>query len=340
VTDGLVVERAGLACITDLGRPGLAHLGVSVNGAADRYSARTANVLVGNPDGAPLIEATGSALGVRAHRSVLVAATGAVERVLVDGHPAPVGEPLVVPAGCRIDLGPPARGHRSYLAVNGVLGGAPVLGSVAPDPLLGIGQFLSAGTVVPLQSRFPGLDHPFSRVPLFRLAAPIPALGGEDVEADVSPGPHAAEFGDGSGQLLPGDFTVTPQSDHIGIRLAGPAPRRTVGSEMLSSGVPVGAVEVPPGAGVIVLLRGRFTTAGYPLIAVLTAQSVDRLGQVRPGATIRFRTRTVDEAVSGLRSAEQCLVALAVRVCTAFAATGLSTVVADGHLGRRTPGPA
>ena len=333
--DAVVVERAGLACLTDFGRAGRAHLGVSVNGAADRYSARTANVLVGNSDGAPLIEVTGSSLGVRARQPLLVAATGAVDRVLLDGVPAPVGEPLVVPAGCRIDLDPAEHGYRSYLAVNGVLGAAPVLGSVAPDPLLGIGQLLSTGAVVCLQSRFTGLDHPFSRVPLFRLSAPDTTLGGGELEVDVTPGPDVGEFGGAPGQLLPGSFTVTPQSDHIGLRLTGPVPRRTVSSEILSRGVPVGAVEVPPGAGLIVLLRGRFTTAGYPLLAVVTAQSIDRLGQVRPGSTLRFRTRTVDEAVSALRADEQRLNALAGRVRTALTATGLGAVLAEGHLGRR-----
>jgi biotin-dependent carboxylase-like uncharacterized protein len=336
VTEAVVVERAGLACLTDFGRAGRAHLGVSVNGAADRYSARTANVLVGNADGAPLIEVTGSALGVRARQPLLVAATGAVDRVRLDGFAAPVAEPLVVPAGCRIDLDPAEQGFRSYLAVNGLLGAAPVLGSVAPDPLLGIGQLLSTGAVICLESRFTGLDHPFSRVPLFRLDAPVTALGGGDVEVDVTPGPDVAEFGDGPGRLLAGSFTVTPQSDHIGLRLTGPVPRRTVGSEILSRGVPVGAVEVPPGAGLIVLLRGRFTTAGYPLLAVVTAQSVDRLGQVRPGSTIRFRTRTVEEAVSALRAAERRLDALAGRVGTAFTATGLGAVLADQHRGHRT----
>jgi 5-oxoprolinase (ATP-hydrolysing) subunit C len=329
VAEALVVEGAGYATVQDLGRPGLAHLGVSANGAADAHAARTANVLVGNRPGAPLIEATASSLTVRARRPLLVAVNGAAGRVLVDGAAVPPAEPVVVAAGCALTVEPSAAGHRTYLTVNGELDATPVLGSVAPDPTLGIGRRLSAGDVVHVDSRFVSLDHPFSRVPLFRLGAPV-RVHRDRLAVDVTPGPDAPEFADRLDDAA-GPFTVAPQSDTIGLRLTGPAPRRTVTHEILSHGVPVGAVEAPSGGGLIVLLRGRFVSAGYPIVAIATATAIDELGQVRPGDRLSFRTVPAAEAVGRLRGREADLGRLARRVGTAFRSAGLAHVLHPRH---------
>ena len=76
-------------------------------------------------------------------------------------------------------------------------------------------------------------------------------------EASIAPEPPE--------DALAGPWEVAPESDHVGLRLAGEAPRRTHAAEILSRGVPVGAVEIPPSGGLLVLLRGRLVTAGYPV---------------------------------------------------------------------------
>jgi allophanate hydrolase subunit 2 len=249
----------------------------------------------------------------------------------VDGTPAPVAEPVVVAAGSTVAIQPAAGGARSYLAVNGEIAATAVLGSVAPDPTLGIGRRLAAGDVVAVGSRFRSLDHPYSRIPLFRLGAPATAVSGR-LAVDVTPGPDAHEF---DGRLDDGPertFSVSPQSDTIGLRLTGPAPRRTQAHEILSHGVPIGAVEAPPGGGLIVLLRGRFVSAGYPIVAIATATAIDRLGQVRPGDELSFRIRTVADAVTDLRRREDELARLAARVRTAYRAAGIGAVLDPAHL--------
>jgi biotin-dependent carboxylase-like uncharacterized protein len=335
VREALVVERTGRATVQDLGRPGLAHQGISAHGAADAHAARIANTLVGNRAGAPLIEVTGSSFGFRSRRRLLLAVTGAAARLLAGGVPCPLAEPVVVAAGCPVQVEPASSGQWIYLALNGAIAATPVLGSVAPDPVLGIGRTLAEGDALHLSSRFAELDHPFSRVPLFRLAAPRTPLA-RDLTVDVTPGPDADEF-----PTWPaGAFTVSPVSDAVGLRLTGPAPRREVSTEILSRGVPVGAVEVPPGGGLLVLLRGRLVTAGYPIVAVATTTALDRLGQVRPGDTLTFRTRDVDSAVAELRERERALTELAARVARAFRSAGLGHVLDDEHLSTSTGAPA
>jgi biotin-dependent carboxylase-like uncharacterized protein len=338
MAEALLVERAGHATVQDLGRPGHAHLGISANGAADAHAARVANVLVGNHSGAPVIEATGSAVAFRARRRLLVAVTGAAGRVLLEGTPCRAGEPLVVEEGSRVAVELASAGHRTYVAVNGGLTGSTVLDSVAPDPPLGVGRRLAAGDVVHAESRFQSLDHPFSRVPLFRLGAPLPALR-DRLTVDVTPGPDADEFERALDDSPCGTFTVSAHSDQIGLRLVGAAPRRTRSREILSRGVPVGAVEAPPSGGLILLLRGRFVTAGYPIVAIATATAIDELGQARPGDRIVFRTRTVAGAITALRRREDELSRLAARVGNAFRHVGLEHVLDPQHLSAAAGSP-
>ena len=309
---------AGHAYVTDLGRPGHATVGVAANGAADAFAARLASTLVGNAPGAPVVEVTGSAFAVVADGPVLLAVAGAVAEVRLAGEAQPASALLVVPAGVVCAVPAPVGGWRSYVAVNGRLDVPQLLGSVAPDGLLGFGRRLAAGDALTLDSEFGGLAHPVFGQPVLRLAAPRPAASAVPV-VDVTTGPERAGLTGG----LEGEFEVTPASDAVGLRLTGRAPRRLVPGELLSRGVPVGAIEVPPGGGLLALLRGRLVTAGYPVVAVATSVGVDRLAQLRPGDRTRFREVSLDAALAAVRDREAGRRALERRVRTAFGAVGL-----------------
>ena len=75
----LEILRTGpLALIEDLGRVGLAHLGVTRSGAADRRSHTLANRLVANPDDRATIEVTMGGFTARVRGGdVDIAVTGA-----------------------------------------------------------------------------------------------------------------------------------------------------------------------------------------------------------------------------------------------------------------------
>lgn len=320
----LLVEQCGFATVQDLGRPGHTSTGIPGGGAADAYSARVANILVGNPPGAALIEVTGSALTLRIRERVLLAVAGAAEEVIVDGTRLPSWQPLVVEAGQRVVVPMPRTGLRSYLAVNGVLDAERTLGSVSPDALLGVGRRFGPGDVVCAESRFEMLDHPHFRLPLFRVGAIRPRLG-DRLVVDVTGGPDADQFATRLDRA-PEPFEVSPRSDHVGLRLIGTVSARRASHEIVSRGVPVGAVEVPPGGGLLLLMRARLVTAGYPVVAVATTTAIDLLGQVRPGDRTVFLWRQVGEAVADLRRREAGLAALIGRMTTVLRHVGL------GHL--------
>ena len=113
------------------------------------------------------------------------------------------------------------------------------------------------------------------------------------------------------------------RSNHIGLRLGGALPERQSTAEVLSRGVPVGAVEVPSREEVLVLHRGRGVTAGYPVLAVVTSRSLDVLAQARPGHKITFRRTSVTEATAKHRAALSELETLRSKVSTVFSLLGI-----------------
>jgi biotin-dependent carboxylase-like uncharacterized protein len=317
-----------MATVQDLGRPGHGHQGISENGAGDRWSTQVANTLVGNPPGAPLLEVTSSSLSVHVDTDVLVCVTGADTEPCVAGRPAPSWDPFVLGAGDSLVVPAPTRGLRTYVAVAGSLTARTVLGSVAPDRMLGAGTYLGQGDEIELTSCLCGWRHPCFAHPLFRLGVVRPSWSTRSV-LDVTGGPELAEYDE---RELVGPWPVSAQSDAVGLRTEGPTPTRSTSSEILSRGVPVGAVEVPPGGGLLILLHGRLVTAGYPVPYVVTTAGIDRLGQARPGDELLLRQVPLEEAVAQGHARRHRLVQLAKRTATALRSSGLDALVRPGHL--------
>ena len=326
MTSALRVERAGQATVQDLGRPGYGAIGVAVNGAVDQHAARVASLLVGNAENAALVEVTGSELVLRVEDDVLVAVTGAAREVLVDGHPAPAWEPLLLAAGSVLGVPVAATGYRSYVAVNGAIRADRVLGSVAPDRLLEVGTRLSAGDRLEVESRYAG-TRPDDLAGLFRLGV-RPAAYPLIVRVPVTVGPDLDRLVLGAA-ALDQPLRLLPQSDEVGLRFGCTPVERTRSEEILSRGVPLGAVEVVPDGGLIILMRGRLVTAGYPVVAVVTTEGLDRLAQVRPGDEVRLEVVDVAAARAALRARAEERAALAGRVHTAFTSRGLGEVLSS-----------
>ncbi|MGW5648926.1 5-oxoprolinase subunit C family protein [Saccharopolyspora sp. NPDC003752] len=280
-----ILATGPLATIQDLGRPGLAGIGVGRSGAADAGSFRLANRLVGNDEGAAAIEVTFGGLAVRATRDLTAAVTGAPCPVTVDGRGAAVNSVLRIPAGAELRMGVPGCGLRSYLAVRGGVAVPPVLGSRATDVLAGLGpQPLACGAVLPVgppPERFPQVD-----------VAPVAVCPADEIVLSVAPGPRNDWFVDDALTTLVSEpYEVTADSNRIGMRLDGPALDRSRTEELPSEGMVAGALQVPPSARPTLFLADHPVTGGYPVIAVVAAADLDAAAQARPGQRIRFRLK-------------------------------------------------
>lgn len=230
----------------------------------------------------------GGRLLVRTDVPILLAVTGAPARLFVDGVEVPSWSPVCVPASVRVDLRMSGFGMHAYLAVKGVMSTEFFRGSCAPDSLLALGRSLQPGGSIEIESDYRPFVHPYLPQPLFAFSPHIPIFA-HVWNLDVLTGPEAGQFGDSINELTESSFTVDARSDHVGTRLDGPTFKRSIRTEILSRGVPLGAIEVPPSGALIALQRGRPITAGYPVIAVVARASRDALGQLRPGDSVQFR---------------------------------------------------
>jgi len=319
----LRIETAGNAVVTDLGRPRGPAMGLPTGGASDQYSARVANILVANDDDAPIIEATAFDLSFVAEVDLLIAVTGAPMTLLVDGVERSMWEPVSICAGQHVVLTEMSAGLRTYVAVHGSFDVPLLLGSCAPDTGVGFGVRLSAGSRLDVRTSIGPVVNPYFDMSLFNLGVLVPYFG-DDVVVKVTDGPDEDEFAGTSGRLFQAPYTVTEKSNHIGLRMTGRLPVRTSTAEVLSRGVPVGAIEVPPGDELVVLHRGRGVTAGYPVLAVVTPVSLDDLGQARPGQRVCFRHITVEHAAQDVREWRIRLQQLRRRVAAIYSALGLA----------------
>lgn len=300
----MLILTPGMTVVTDLGRFDGPPLGFSVNGALDQYSARLANILVANHENAPLLEITASRLSFAAENDLLIAVTGSVASIRIDGYTVPHHSPVSVETGQVVTINPGTVGLRSYLAVHGSFTVPMLLGSCAPDSMIGFGLRLEKGQRLACNLSQAPLRNPSLDLPLLRLG-PIAARIEEEPQIEVTDGPDIAEFGDTASRLFEKPYVVSPRSNHVGLRLAGHLPERVSTGEVLSRGVPVGAIEVPSTQELLVLHRGRGVTAGYPVLAVLTLPSLDAIAQARPGQRVRFRPTTLEQA--SLRQLDQHL---------------------------------
>jgi biotin-dependent carboxylase-like uncharacterized protein len=287
---GLEVLATGPLCtVQDEGRTGQGALGIGRSGACDRASAALANRLVGNPPGAALLEVTFGGLALRAEDDVLLATAGAR-----CAGPFPHAAPTPLRRGRELRLGVPATGLRTYVAVRGGLAVPPVLGSRSTDVLAGLGPpIVAAGQELPV-------GEPTAPPPTVDLA-PVADPPGDDVTVPVLPGPRADWFGEaGWAALAARPWTVTSESNRVGLRLDGGPLRRVREGELPSEGMVRGALQVPPSGLPVLFLADHPVTGGYPVIGYVVDADVDRCAQLRPGQALRFRASgTLDGGLPG-----------------------------------------
>lgn len=293
------IVRAGpLASVQDLGRPGWRDRAFSLCGALDEFALQAGNLLVGNAAGAAGLEFTLGAATLRFHTDACIAITGTDADAHLDGRPVRPWWRQRVHAGQTLKLAAPRERMRSYVAFAGGLALQPVLGSLSTDLKGGFGgldgRALRDGDRLPLN---PGPALPSRRVGM-RPPEWTPELR-------ALPGPEHDDFA--ADAFWAADWTVTPQSNRMGYRLAGPTLQRERGLELASHGVLPGVVQVPPSGQPIALLADAQTTGGYPKIAVVIRADLWKLGQLRLGAKLRFVRCTPGEALAALRDQQRLL---------------------------------
>ena len=291
----LAIEASTPLCLLqDAGRFGVRHLGVTQGGGLDWRSMSWANWLLGNDLNAPVIEITLGGFTVVAEEDCVLALAGADLGAQVEGEALAPWRSFMLHKGQRLQFTQPKLGARAYLAAPGGFEAPSVLGSrstVVREELGGLdgrGRALAQGAQ---------LSYAGSALLLLReLPAKHRPDFTDDSPLDLVLGAQIGEF---SGQSLFDAFnslwTLDSRADRMGIRLLGTA-LQYQGKPMISEGIPLGAVQVPPDGQPIVLLNDRQTIGGYPRLGALTPLALARLAQCLPGAKVRLRPVVQDVA--------------------------------------------
>ena len=299
-----VLDGGLLTTVQDAGRPDWMHVGVPMSGAADAWSLAVANVLAGNAPGDAGLEITLLGPRLRVRDGGVIAVAGAELGAHAGGRRLTVDRTHAVRAGDVIAFDPAgdrAHGHgaRCYLAIPGGIDVPVVLGSRSTCLPGGFGGFdgrpIRSGDVIRAGG---GIT---TSIPPAAVVWP----GADDADRADQTGPIALRLvrgpAHGMDELLAGSWRVSPAADRVGIRLDGALLSERGRGEVLTHGMPLGAIQVPPDGRPIILSVDHQTTGGYRVPAVVIAADLPLVGQLAPGAAVRFEAVDLAAADAALR---------------------------------------
>ncbi|MGI6144084.1 MAG: biotin-dependent carboxyltransferase family protein [bacterium] len=302
-----VIKPGFLTTIQDRGRHGYQAFGMPVAGAVDEFSLRIANILAGNSEGAAALEMTLLGPKLKVLAPVKVALTGADLGARINGAEFPRWETVAVNPGDEISFTAAREGCRAYLAVAGGIDVPKIMGSRSTylrgkiggieGRALKAGDLLSAGS---LQEKNLPVGTKLAEELIPKFSSPITLR--------VIPGPQEDHFTPaGLDTFFQSEYTVTTEADRMGYRLQGPTIEHREGADIISDGIPLGAVQVPGHGLPIVMLADRQTTGGYPKIATACSVDLSRIGQAKPGDTVHFVAISKEEGLQLLQARETAL---------------------------------
>lgn len=298
-----LIDAGALATIQDHGRYGFQGYGIPVSGAMDIFSFSAANAVVRNRLDAASIEIHSPML-LETDASAIVALTGPQASFAINGRAVPQWMSIFVRAGSQIEIIPARAGGWLYLAIHGGIDAPLVLGSRSTY-LRGqfggwLGRALESGDEIPIG---PQANSDYSMLAGKTVSARartfMNSSGGSNqrITMRVISGPHKEWFTpEVSESIEREEYLVTGSADRMGYRMQGAGLIRRLAGELVSCGVPLGAIQVPADGQPIVLMADHQTTGGYPIIATLIAADIPRFAQCVEGDAIRFRLVDLEDA--------------------------------------------
>jgi biotin-dependent carboxylase-like uncharacterized protein len=304
----LEVIKPGLATtVQDLGRPGYYHLGIPLSGGMDQYALRAANLLVGNDEGAAVLEVVFVGPSLQFERDAVVAVTGADLPAKLDGEVQPGWTAFAVRSGQVLTFDFLKRGARAYIAVAGGIDVPVVLGSRSTYVLGALGgldgRALQAGDRLPV-GEASGAAAGRAVPQAMRL------LPEREVTLRVLPGLYWHRITDAAGaEFFADTWKVAPEADRIAYRFRGgkklefvprtpPFGAGSDPSNIVDSCYPYGSVQVPGGTEPIVLHRDAVSGGGYFMLGTVISADMDLIGQMQPHTKTRFAQVTMEAALA------------------------------------------
>ncbi|HEY8560667.1 MAG TPA: biotin-dependent carboxyltransferase family protein [Pyrinomonadaceae bacterium] len=295
----LLVKPGILTTVQDTGRNGFRRFGINQNGAMDRAAARLINSLLGNDETAPVLEMHFPAPEILFEEPVRFALGGADFAAELDGAKLDNWKIFRAEKNSVLKFARKSFGSRAYLAVKGGLRVGRWLGSASTNLKAKIGGFegrkLQTGDRIHFESDVPDGEPKFGRrvsnslIPFYAGFPRVRVVAGAEFELLTAESRRVFTYE---------NFTITPDSDRMGFRLAGTALSLLENNPMLSSAVSYGTIQLLPGGQMIVLMADHQTTGGYPRIANVATVDLPLLAQLGGLDKVSFHRISSAEAES------------------------------------------
>lgn len=307
-----IVETGPFNTVQDLGRPGYRDIGVSASGAMDPLAVKIGNILVGNAEGAAVLEIQTFPFRLILKRRSAFVVSGTDGNPLLDGIELLPWYAYNAEVGQVLELKQPPKLARAYVAIGGGVDVPCIMGSRSTS-LRGnfggnAGRPLEKGDRITVGEEAGILPIPASGLGVVEPAVALRAFFPRSAEGSLliralPAGEHRLFAGDGEafwGQT----WRISSRSDRTGYRLSGDPVVLMETVEMRSHGVVPGVIQVPPGGEPIVQMSDANTAGGYPKIAGVIECDLWRLGQARIGTRLQFvrssyaEARAIEQAVA------------------------------------------
>ena len=298
---GIRIINPGMhSTIQDSGRIGFREFGLPLSGVMDINSFHLSNWLVRNNSNEAVIETIFPGLEIEFLSSTIFAVTGANMTPVLNGEKIQNWKSYRAKSGMHLALTRLKSGSRSYISFSGGFRIDPQLNSLSTYVKGKLGGYrgreLRKGDIIPL---YPGIPYLFKKRAL--AAELIPEYGAEIV-LKVLPGVDYDLFDQNSiEEFLEGKFTVSNNSDRMGLRLEGKKIIPKTDKQIISYGIHPGAIQVSGDGNPIIMGMDCQTTGGYPQIANIVSADLPELGQIKPGDQISFSLTTNKEALKLLK---------------------------------------
>lgn len=293
------------------GRVGYWGVGIPPSGPMDSLAFRIANKLVGNDDLAAGLEITVIGPTLKFGSDAVVALTGAKLYANLDGQEIPWWKAFTIKKGSVLTLGAVdgSGGFRSYLAVRGGIDVPVYLGSRSTFPFGKFGGFagrtLEQNDILPIGN----LSIAEGTLRLNRHFAfnALPSYS-SDWEIGVTAGPHSSPdyFTPADEEMIYSTgWKVHHNSNRLGYRLEGPNPQftRASGGEggshpsnLLDYTYAIGTINFTGNMPIILSVDGP-SLGGFVSFATIATAELWKIGQAKPGDTIRFKKISIEQAL-------------------------------------------
>ena len=291
----IIVLREGInSTFQDIGRDNFYHIGLPFSGAMDKRNYLIANKLVGNQHNEAVIEFAyqGPLLKIE-EGNINFAISGDVKFNIKKDDKLFNGQcykTYFLSKNDEIDIISTNKSVYGYFAVSGGFELNKNFGSFSTTVRANVGS--NNGKKLSKNEKFLIKDFKNKNI-----SKNIQYINSKVEYIRILKGTNFDYFSDDSiNDLTSKKFLVSKLSDRMGMRLQGSKIKNMKETNIRSEGLVKGVIQVPADGDPIIMLSDHGTIGGYPKIAVVISADYDRLIQISPGNTVKFKLIELKEA--------------------------------------------